>query len=79
MEGRLAICEAAPKAAKRSAGVYGSGLSILLAAGGDSYAPVGEGGFDLRNHRTEVAVETPLASVERRRTSLRCLSSLKIA
>jgi len=66
------------RAAKRSAGADGSGLSILLAAGGDAYAPLGEGGFDLRNHRTEVPVETPLASVERRQTSLCRLSSLKI-
>jgi hypothetical protein len=35
-------------------------FQFLLAAGGDVYAPLGEGGFDLRDHCTQAAVETPL-------------------
>jgi hypothetical protein len=52
--------EAAQWAAKRLAGVKSSGLSILLAAGGDVNAPLGEVGFLFRNHRAEIAVEAPL-------------------
>ena len=34
---------------------------FLLTAGGGIYAPLGEGGFGIRNHYRQAAVETPLA------------------
>jgi hypothetical protein len=57
LEGIVSESGVAPWAAKRSAGVSGPGLSILLTAGGDSIAPDAEGGLDLRDYRNQTALD----------------------
>lgn len=48
-----------PRAVKRKAAeLTAPAFQCLLAAGGDVYAPRGEGGFDNRNHYRQAALET---------------------
>ncbi len=57
LRGIVSERNAASWAVERSAGVSAPGLSILLAAGGDSYAPRTEGSSVVRDYRSKAALE----------------------